>query len=247
LAVRRSLARFSFVALSGCATTASSNTASDSEPRPQGPAFVGNADHAALALAGLAGIWAFEGEIWQIEGSRAQVYRRRHQNTEIFVERQIEMIAPCMFVAHEGEALLGPYVVHHLRDTSWAREGVAKFEAPEQAELAVCGGTLVHLVGAERCDVWRFDLESRTFEAIATCEDNVWYAPDGNPDTPPERTLDVYGPTEDLHTTVPGWEILAGPSGSAKSAPNLASACERLEADVLGCTEAQAKLLRSHD
>jgi hypothetical protein len=220
--------------------------ASESEPRPREPAFVGDAEQAAAALAGLAGVWAFEGEVWHIEGERATVYRRRHQ--DIVVERQIEMIAPCMFVAREGEALLGPYVVQHQRDTSWTRHGVAKSEPPGQAELVVCCAPQVYFVGAEQCEVWRFDDSSQRFEAVGTCEDNVSYAPDGDPETPPERTLDVWGPPEDSHVTVPGWELLPGPSGSAKAAPDLASACERLSDDMLGCTEAQAKLLlRVHE
>jgi hypothetical protein len=234
------------VALAGCTRLPTNVEASESEPRPPGPTFVGDAEQAAAALAALGGVWAFESEVWHIEGARATVYRRRHQ--DIVVERQIEMIAPCMFVAREGEALLGPYVVQHQRGTirtSWTRHGVAKFDPPGQAELVVCCAPEVFFVGTEHCNVWRFDGESESFEVIATCEDNVRYQ---DAETPPERTLDIWGPTENAHVPVPGWEILAGPSGSAKSAPDLASACERFSADELGCTEAQAKLLlRVHE
>jgi hypothetical protein len=139
--------------------------ASASLDLPTSPVWaVGEASERATVVVALAGIWGFAGEVWQIDGERAQVYLPRDH--DIIVELEIEVIAPCMFVAHQGDALLGPFVVDHRgRETSWTRDGTASFRLRQRDTYAVCRGSEVFLLGDETCEAWRFDLDSGSFDA----------------------------------------------------------------------------------
>lgn len=229
---------------SSSATAPSSSEINQPEPPRKGPSVLGDTDERATALAGLAGIWAYEGEVWQIKAERAQAYRPRDHDIQI--ERRIEMIAPCMFVVHEGEALLGPYVVDHRGPTwtRWTRGGVAAFRLSQRDESAVCRGEQVYLFEDDRCEAWRFDLGSRSFESGPSCR--LVVAASAPEHESPERSIDLVGPVGQLLETivVGGWGITDGPTGSARSVPNLASGCANFDPDSFGCTVAQAQLLR---
>ena len=199
----------------------------EAEPPMRGPRVLGTTEQREALGPKLDGVWAYEREVWDIAGGHARVYQPLH--TDIVVGRELEAVAPCMFVAREGDTQVGTYIASRSQWTGGALGGVAR-QASSEGVLTICEGGEVYELEGEQCTGWRFNTKSVRFDPLPT------------PCTYDREREILRSGAEDI--PVPKSDVMGSrPAGAAQWAPNLASACGRFGEDP-GCTSAQLQLLR---